>query len=87
MQKSDDDVGDLHAGVVDVVLHIDFAAGDAQQANKGIAQDRVAQVADVGGLVGIDAGVLDQNLAGRNFGLGRLSGEHRGSIRRGPRGH
>src|SRR5581483_1185721 len=30
--------------------------------NKGIAQNRVAQVPDVGGFVGIDAGVLDKNL-------------------------
>ena len=38
-------------------------AGGAQQANEGVAEDRVAQVADVRGLVGIDAGVLDEDLA------------------------
>ena len=60
MQESDHDVGHLHAGVVDVVLHIDLVAGGAQQADKRVAEDGVAQMADVRGLVGIDAGVLDE---------------------------
>ncbi len=38
-------------------------ASGAQQAHEGIAEDGVAQMADVRGLVGIDAGVLDQNFA------------------------
>ncbi len=70
MQKSDDHVGDLDAGVVDVVLDIHFPAGKAQQADKGVAENGVAQMADVRGFVGIDAGVLDQNLAGGNFSSG-----------------
>jgi hypothetical protein len=61
MRESHHYVGDLHAGVIDVVLDIDFPAGVTQQTDEGIAEDGVAQVADVGGLVGIDAGVLDQN--------------------------
>ena len=62
MQKSHHHIGHLHAGVVDVVLHIDFLPGGAQQAHKRVAQNGVAQVADVRGLVGIDAGVLDQRM-------------------------
>ena len=38
-------------------------AGGAQQADEGVTQDGVAKVTDVRGLVGIDRGVLDQNLA------------------------
>ncbi len=64
MQEADNHVGDLHAGVVDVVLNVHFPARKTQQADKRVAQDGVAQVADVGGLIGIDAGMLDQNLAG-----------------------
>ncbi len=60
MQKSHHHIGHLHAGVVDVVLHIHLLPGGAQQAHERIAQNGVAQVADVRGLVGIDAGVLDE---------------------------
>ena len=34
-----------------------------EQANKRVAEDGIAQVSDVGGLVGVNTGVLDQNLA------------------------
>ncbi len=69
MQEAHDDVGDLDAGVVDVVLHVDFVAGGAEQAHKGVAEDGVAQMADVRGLVGIDAGVLDKgHCVGQTFG-------------------
>ena len=61
--ETDDHVRNLHAGVVDVVLDVDGVSGSAQQADKGVAEDGVAQMADVRRLVGIDAGVLDQNLA------------------------
>ena len=75
--ESDHHVGHLHAGVVDVVLHVDGVPGGAQQANKSVAQNGVAQMPDVRRLVGIDAGVLDQNLAanvGSAFAVsGRLS--------------
>ena len=71
VRETDDHVRDLHAGVVDVVLDIDFPARVTQQADKRVAEDGVAQVADVRGLVGIDAGVLDQNLSRGNCG-GRL---------------
>ena len=82
------DVGHLHAGVVDVVLHLDALAAGAQHAHEGVAERRVAQVADVGRLVGIDVGVLDDDLpvgAVRRRWLGRASGRrHR---RRGRAGY
>ena len=74
MQEADHDVGDLDAGVVDVVLHVDFVARGAEQAHERVAEDGVAQVADVRGLVGIDGGVLYEHMAlrvrGDAFGLG-----------------
>ena len=63
MAEGDYHVGHLDAGVVDVVLHFDVAPGGAQHADEGVAQDGVAQVADVGGFVGIDIGVFDDDLS------------------------
>ncbi len=54
MHEPNHDVGYLHARVVDVVLHVDLLACGAEQAHKGVAEDRVAQVAYVRSLVGID---------------------------------
>src|ERR1019366_1467422 len=51
-----------------------FPAGEAQQADKGVPEDGVAQVADVRRLVGIDAGVLNQNLPGWDCGCGFFIG-------------
>ena len=68
-------VGHLHAGVVDVVLHFDVAAGGAQHADEGVAQDGVAQVPDVRGFVGIDVGVLDDDLFRLDGGSQRLASE------------
>ena len=59
MHKADNHVGNLHSRVIDVVLHIDFPAREPQQAHKRIAENGIAQMADVSSLVGIDAGVLD----------------------------
>jgi hypothetical protein len=61
-------VGNLHAGVVDVVLHFHAIARGAQHADEGVAQHRVAQMADVRGFVGIDVGVLDDVLPDRSAG-------------------
>ncbi len=55
VQEADHDVGNLDAGVVNVVLHVDLVAGGAEQADERVAEDGVAQVADVRGLVGVDA--------------------------------
>src|SRR4029077_8659370 len=61
MKKSHHHVSDLHTGVVDVVLNVDFPARKAQQTDKRVAENRVAQVAGVRGFVGVNAGMLDQN--------------------------
>ena len=64
MKKTDDNVRNLHPRIVNVVLHLDVLSTEPQQAHKRIAQNGVAQMADVRGLIGIDAGMLDENLAG-----------------------
>jgi hypothetical protein len=72
-----DYVCDLHAGVVDVVLYAYFVAAfvvvGAEESLEGVAEDGVAEVADVGGFVGIDAGVFDEAEAGAS-GVGVLVG-------------
>ncbi len=71
-RETDDDIGHLHSGVVNVVLDVDRVTCRAQQSHEGVAENGVAQVPDVRRFVGIDAGVLDQNLAahvGRAFAL------------------
>ena len=62
MQKTEDHIGDLHACVVDVVLDFNAPAGVAQEPAERVAQDGVAQVPDVRGLVRIDARVFDESL-------------------------
>ena len=74
VMKADHDVGYLHARVVDVVLHLDLLAERAQHADEGVAQRGVPQMADVGRLVRVDVGVLDDDLFGgraRRFHDGR----------------
>ncbi len=53
----------LHAGVVDVVLHPHVVAPVAQHAHERVAEAGVPEVADVGGLVRVDARVLDDDVA------------------------
>ena len=60
MHQADDNIRYLHAGVVDVILDIDLLPRRPQQPYKRVAQDRIAQVPYMRGLVGIDARVLDQ---------------------------
>ena len=80
-------VGHLHAGVVDVILHFDRPAARAQHAHEGVAQDGVAQMADMRGLVGIDVGVLDDDLArDRLAGFVRVLQHARSHKRRDPAG-
>jgi hypothetical protein len=68
VEHSDHDVGNLDAGVVDVVLDLDLGAKAAQAAAQNVTENRISQVTDVGGLVGIDGGVLDDRFrAGRSF--------------------
>ena len=64
LAESDDDVGHLDAGVVDVVLHFDRRVAEAQDARERVAERRIPQMADVRGLVRIDGGMLDHGLAG-----------------------
>src|SRR4029077_2494501 len=64
--------------------NIDFSARIAQQAYKGVAEDRIAKMSDMGSFIRIDARVLHQNLAGCNVG-GRLlacrqSSSHPGAV-------
>ena len=81
MHEADDHVGDLHPGVVDVVLHFDAIAGGAQNVHERVAEHRIAHMTDVGGLIGIDAGVLDHQLAACLFAKLRLVGNFRRSDR------
>src|ERR1700722_5697121 len=68
MDEADDYICDLDAGVVDVVLDADvvtaFERVGAEEALEGVAEDGVAEMADVRGFVGVDAGVLDETEAG-----------------------
>src|SRR5690348_7950217 len=59
VNEAEYNVGDLDAGVIDVVLDFDATAGVAEEARKRIADHGVAQMTDVRGLVGIDGRVLD----------------------------
>ncbi len=62
----------LHSRVVNVVLDFHVVPSEAQQPDKSVTQDGVAQMPDVRGLVGIDAGVLDEDFGGgsRKSGVG-----------------
>ena len=73
-QKPDDHVSHLHASVVNVVLNLHALAGVPQDANHRVAKHGVAHVADVGCLVRIDAGVLDDDfLLFGSYGWERLA--------------
>ena len=54
----------------------------AQQPHERVAENGIAQVADVRRFVGIDAGVLDQNLARKLRRGGRPGGERSRPVRR-----
>ncbi len=70
MEEAEDHVSNLHTGIVDVILDFDAAAGVAQQTRESVAQDCVANVADMRGFVRIDAGVLDDSFWGVRDGRG-----------------
>ena len=63
LPEADGDVSDLHAGVVDVVLDFDRRPRKRSSRAERVAERGVAQVADVGRLVRVDRGVLDDRLA------------------------
>ena len=56
-------VGHLYTSVVDVILHFHRAPVRAKHPHKRVAQNRIAQVTDMRRFVGIDIGVLDDDLA------------------------
>ena len=62
LPEPDDDVGHLDAGVVDVVLDFDRRVAEPEHPHERVAERRVPEVPDVGRLVGIDGGVLDDGL-------------------------
>ncbi len=64
--QADDDVGDLDAEIVDVVLHFDRRAAKGQDPRERVAERGIPQMADVRGLVRIDRGVLDDGLVRRD---------------------
>ena len=72
-REPDDDVGDLDAGVVDVVLDFDLAPLKAEQPHQRVAERGIPQVADVRRLVRVDRRVLDDNLAAAGRRRGRLA--------------
>src|SRR5262249_6760629 len=65
-----DDIGDLNAGVVEVVLNLDGVSEKAQGAHENVSENSISEMADMGRLVRIDIGVLDDDLAlaAREFG-------------------
>ena len=65
LPEADRDVGNLHPGVVDVVLDFHRAAEEAEEASEGVAEGGVAQVADMRRLVRVDGRVLDDGLQRR----------------------
>ena len=81
--QTDDDVCDLDAGVVDVVLDFNRRAPEAQDADERVAEGGIPQVADMCGLVRIDGRVLDDRLLRwRRGGWSRRRGQARGQKRR-----
>ena len=63
MFQTDDNIRNLNAGVVDIVLNFDFAPGSLQYPDKRITDCGISKVADMRRLVWIDVGVLDDDLA------------------------
>ena len=79
VSEADHDVGYLHSGVIDIVLHVDFPARAAQKPDECVAENGIAEVTDVRGLVGIDARVLNQDFSARSLADGFRGGGESGS--------
>jgi hypothetical protein len=62
LPEAHDDVGDLDAEVVDVVLRLDRRAEKAKDADERVAERGVPQMADVRSLVRVDGGMFDDGL-------------------------
>ena len=67
LAEPDDDVGDLDAGVVDVVLHLDRCAPKTEHPDERVSERRITQVANVRRLVRIDGRVFDDGFLHRGF--------------------
>src|SRR5437588_9148235 len=83
MDEADDNVCDLNAGVVNVVVNFRKLAARAEYSDERVADDGVAKVSDVRGLVRVDACMLDHALRalvrrGAFYGPGRLRVRQRG---------
>ncbi len=81
--EADRDVGDLHTGVVDVVLNFHATAKVAKEPAEGVSERGVSEVADVSCLVRVDGSVLDDFLFASGEAGGRRPkplGEPRGSF-------
>src|SRR5688572_8278713 len=64
LPESNDDVGDLDACVVDVVLHFDRDASESLHAHQRIAERGIAKVANMRRLVRVNRSVLDNRFLG-----------------------
>src|SRR5260370_21770309 len=73
-------IGDLDAGVVDIILHLDLLAERSQHADERIAQRRVPKVADMRRLIRIDVGMLYNDLFRRRLRGLDLAREQAGAI-------
>ncbi len=62
--EANDDIGNLYARVVYIVLNFHETAAVSQHADEGIAQDRVPKMSNVRSLIRIDIGVFDYNFVG-----------------------
>src|SRR6266478_3978962 len=67
VQESDHNVRHLHAGVVDVVLNLHFAARVPQDPHHRVAQHRIPRVSDVRRLIRVDTRVLDDDFLSPAF--------------------
>ena len=76
--EPDDDVGDLNAEIVDVVLHFHRRVPEREHARQRVAERGVSQMADVRRLVRVDGRVLDDRFVGSRAGGGRFEGRRQG---------
>src|ERR1700693_5765986 len=63
IHKSNNHIGDLYPGVIDVILHLQRAASVPQHSRDGVAQHGVSHMPNMRRLIWINAGVLDYNFA------------------------
>ena len=62
LQEPIDDVGHLNPRIVDVILDLHVPPLGPEHPHQGVSQDGVAEMTDVGRLVGVDVGMFDNNL-------------------------